>query len=43
MSYKDALKHVGKELKKKEPIKEFIIIEDDIIEEPVIESLIEIV
>ena len=45
MSYKDALKHIGKQLKqvKKEVVKEFIIIEPDIIVEPVIESLIEIV
>ena len=41
MSYKEALKVVGKELKqvKKEPVKEFIIIEDDIIEEPVLEII----
>ncbi len=40
MSYKEALKHVGKELKKikKEPVKEFIIIEDDIIENEIIEE-----
>ena len=41
ISYKEALKIVGKELK--EIKKEIIIIEPDIIVEPVIESLIEIV
>ena len=43
MSYKEALKIVGKELKKIKKEVEPVIIEPDIIVEPVIESLIEIV
>ena len=39
ISYKEALKHIGKELKnvKKEVVKEVVIIEPDIIVEPVLE------